>query len=212
MALSLFPSRFIRPPRLSAAGFTLIELSIVLVILALIATFVMPRLGDALRANTKKEARLLAGTIKYAFNDAVTTKRVMAVVYDIEANSYSIQSFSPALFQKPAEAGDGTPSASPPPPPPRPEGEESMQSSLINSRTFPPGINFQDVMSAASFYEPVTSGTTFTLFRPDGFAEPTWIHLVDDNEQHISIEILPLTGNVQIYMYYAAPGIEEPEP
>ncbi|RME00142.1 MAG: prepilin-type N-terminal cleavage/methylation domain-containing protein [Deltaproteobacteria bacterium] len=164
-------------------GFTLIELTIVLVILGFAALFVMPKFGSVTHANLKREARLLCGTVRHLFNNAVLQKQVLALVYDLDKGEYFVQSLS---FQgtEPVWTDD--------------------TSGLVSRHALPETVAFEDVQSYESGFERRTQGRTYSLFRPDGFAEPVWIHLIDTGENRMTLEVAPLTGICTIQTGYVA--------
>ncbi len=63
-------------------GFTLIEISIVLLILGLMLALVMPRLRDPGRASLEGQAKRLAAAMEWLAEEAVFTQRTLRLVID----------------------------------------------------------------------------------------------------------------------------------
>lgn len=76
---------------LRRGGFTLLEMSIVLFIIALAVTLVLPLLGKVGDADLHSAGRYLAGTIKYVYNEAVLEKTAFRLVFDLDHNSYQVE-------------------------------------------------------------------------------------------------------------------------
>jgi prepilin-type N-terminal cleavage/methylation domain-containing protein len=72
-------------------GFTLVELSMVLFIIALAVTLTLPLLGKVGDADLHAAGRRLAGTIKYLYNEAVLEKTTYRLVFDLDHASYSAE-------------------------------------------------------------------------------------------------------------------------
>ena len=79
------------------AAFTLIEILVVLVILAIAAAIVVPSLNSSdLQATSA--ARMIAADLQYAQNVAITTQGPVTVTFDPAGNSYWLSNASGALI------------------------------------------------------------------------------------------------------------------
>ena len=89
-------------------GFTLIELSIVLFIIALAVTLTLPLLGKVGDADLHSAGRRLAGTIKYLYNEAVLGKTTYRLIFDLDHSTYraELQSASGEWSQLPGKMGE----------------------------------------------------------------------------------------------------------
>jgi general secretion pathway protein H len=67
------------------SGFTLIELTIVVLLLGLFSALVVPRLPGVGEDGLKSSARRIAGTVKYFFNEAALTGRPHRLEYNLDA-------------------------------------------------------------------------------------------------------------------------------
>lgn len=74
-----------------AAGFTLIEIIVVVVILGIAALIAVPMMSSAADVQVRGAANRLAADLEYAKNMAVTHQRPFTVVFDEDAESYVVQ-------------------------------------------------------------------------------------------------------------------------
>jgi len=79
-----------RPERIARAGFTLVELMIVLVVLAIIAAVVLPNIGSGADAQVMSAARVVAGDLKLARSMALTTQQPHALVFRSDRAAYKV--------------------------------------------------------------------------------------------------------------------------
>ncbi len=85
-----------KPFGLSENGFTLIEISLVVLLMALMAGMVAVMFVNALpQARMKAAARDLTATIKYARNLAYATQETQNIHIDLNAGSYSLNGRRP---------------------------------------------------------------------------------------------------------------------
>ena len=156
-------------------GFTLIEVSVFLLIVAVLLAFVTPRFRALTEYELKSSSRRLAGTIRYLFNEAVIHHTHYRLNYDLKKDEYWVT---------------------------LDEGKEFKEDpSVLSSRVRLPGsIYFEDIVTQGR--GKVYDGETFTQFFRQGWAEETIIHLADERGRHYSLLIMPLTGRVRIYDRY----------
>ncbi|MFQ6079604.1 MAG: Tfp pilus assembly protein FimT/FimU [Thermodesulfobacteriota bacterium] len=172
----------VMPPRARdrEKGFTLIELSVVLLVLAVLLAFVIPRFRDLTEYEIKSSSRRLAGTIKYLFNEAAIRHVHYRLNYDLKKGEYWVTY-------------------------PDEEKEFKEDPSILSSRVrLPTNIHFEDIVT--QHQGKVYEGETFTQFFPIGWVEETIIHLGDTRERHYSLLVMPLTGKVRIYGRYVEFG------
>jgi general secretion pathway protein H len=157
-------------------GFTLIEVSVFLLIVAVLLAFVTPRFRALTEYELKSSSRRLAGTIRYLFNQAAIRHTHYRLNYDLKKEEYWVTYLDEAR-------------------------EFKEDPSTLSSRVRLPGtIHFEDIVTQrrGKVYE----GETFTQFFPNGWVEETIIHLGDARERHYSLLVMPLTGKVRIYDRY----------
>src|SRR5271166_1229594 len=89
------------------AGFTLIELMVVILIMGLMFTFVMPQIQGFRQAALKSQARRLAGRASYLYDEATGHKLVLRLIFDMDNNGYATAQLDPYAV-KPVFAPDNT--------------------------------------------------------------------------------------------------------
>ncbi|UCD72361.1 MAG: prepilin-type N-terminal cleavage/methylation domain-containing protein [Syntrophobacterales bacterium] len=157
-------------------GFTLIELSVVLLILAVLLAFLTPKFRDLTEYDIKSSSRRLAGTIRHLFDKAAIRHTYYRLNYDLKKDEYWVTYLDESK-------------------------EFKEDSAVLSSRVRLPGnIHFEDIVTQGR--GKVYDGETFTQFFPHGWVEETIIHLGDKRERHYSLLVMPLTGRVRIYDRY----------
>jgi prepilin-type N-terminal cleavage/methylation domain-containing protein len=78
-------------------GFTLIELVMVMIVMAIIAVSVIPAFQNMPRLRTQAAALRLSSDIRYAQMLAIQTQRQSRVLFDAATNSYQIQLQTPGV-------------------------------------------------------------------------------------------------------------------
>ena len=161
----------------SEDGFTLIELSMVIIILGIVSVFAVPRFKDLLwHGDIKGAARQLSGVIRYTQNKAAMSKVRHRLNYDLDAHRYWVtMSDAHGAFVE-------------------------DRSILLKSISLPHKVRFKDVFTSREGEE--IHGVAYTEFIPNGLAEDTIIHLENDEEKFFTLMIKPLTGNVKVYDRY----------
>lgn len=69
------------------SGFTLVELMVVIVVLALVSTLTLPILANRGDGAEKKKLRRIAGTVKQLYNEATLTRDEYLLTFDLDKNS-----------------------------------------------------------------------------------------------------------------------------
>lgn len=69
------------------SGFSLVELMVVIVVLALVGTITLPLLANRDEAAEKKKLRRIAGTVKQLYNEATLTRNEYLLTFDLDNNS-----------------------------------------------------------------------------------------------------------------------------
>ena len=72
-------------------GFTLIEILLVIVIIALLASTVVPNVTKVFRASVKSSVRRYASLVRYAYDQAVFTGRVHRIVLDLDRQAWHVE-------------------------------------------------------------------------------------------------------------------------
>jgi type II secretion system protein H len=87
-------------PLRSSPGFTLIELSLVLLIIGVLLTLAVPRLGLLTEARLDTEADRLGSTLAYLHEEAALRGRIYRIRFDLDREGWSI------AVQAPMAGGD----------------------------------------------------------------------------------------------------------
>jgi len=172
-------------PRISPAssGFTLLELAIVIFIMGLIMSLAVPYIGGFREEVLKSQARQLAGRTRYLYDEAAAQKVVMRLSFDIDHRGYFVSRLDPYSL-KPVFVLDNGPWTGP--------------------VTLPSGIAVRDV--SVEGIGTVNRGTISAQFYPDGYADATVIHMIDDKGVVLTLTLSPLTGDVTIQSGDLAPA------
>ena len=159
------------------AGFTLLEVMLVVLLLGVVALFVLPRAASFGKADLNRTARQLVGLVGHLASESAATGRVYRIYYHIDRGDYWVT------------VGQVTDSSI--------EFVEYV-SPLTARRALPEGIFFEDVVTPQQ--GKVSHGEAFTQFYPVG-VDRSLIHL-RDKKQRWTLEIHPLTGRVKIHEGY----------
>ncbi len=187
------PRRWGRKAR-AQSGFTLIELSLVILILGAMVAIAIPRFGNRAYAQLGSETRKMALAFRYLRHAAILNGRAYRMAYDLDRHTYW------------AEAGEVSA------PEPVDDEEDELGSELfaadeqeerftrdtegpLGERKLPEPIGFSDVnlpLVAGKVFE----GVVYTTFYPDGYVDVSVVHL-DNGEDVYTLYILnPITGQV----------------
>lgn len=178
-------------------GFTLVELTIVLAILAFLFLVLIPRFDFVSDNNLRTASRRLAGTIQSLVLEATATKRVHRLHYSLTKGEYRVT----ALQEVGLDVMSGGKVV-----------EERPASETISSAkgSLPDGVVFLDV---STFLKgKMTGGEAVTHFYPVGRVEKTVIHLQSSSASSASgggeqkkvqtLVVDSLTGRVKVYDGY----------
>ncbi|MBI5746862.1 MAG: prepilin-type N-terminal cleavage/methylation domain-containing protein [Nitrospirae bacterium] len=159
-----------------SSGYTLIELSVVLLILGLILSIFLPRLTGIAGGDLKTTSRKIIGIIQYTYDEAIGRRQVHRLNYDIREGLLWV-----TIMKEDGEFVEADPN-------------------LFQKIFLPRNVLFKDVKTLHS--GTVTDGKTFTQFFPAGRVEKTTLHLVSNKNEETTLVINPLTGRVKVYDGY----------
>ncbi|MGH8005527.1 MAG: pilus assembly FimT family protein [Candidatus Binatia bacterium] len=163
------------PQSAISSGFTLLELSVVLLIIGLLAAVALPQLGDVSGRRLESSARRLAALVHYLSGEAAFSGRVYRLHYDLDQRAYWV-----TVLTAPQGIAEFIPDSSP----------------LSQPVQLPPAIAFADVFVPG--VGRVRAGQVYTHFYPQGYADPTVIHLRDQRSRVVTVTIPPLTGEARV--------------
>jgi len=162
------------------AGFTLIELGLVLLIMAVFLVLVVPRFQDQSRAQLISQTRKLAAIFHYLQQEAILNGRVYRLNFDLDQQRYFITS---------ADASD-------------PQGGFAEEKGLFtHDVALPSNVQISDVnvpLTGGKVYE----GIGWVQFYPDGYVDPSVVHIDNGQEVYTLYVDQPLTGRANVQSGY----------
>jgi prepilin-type N-terminal cleavage/methylation domain-containing protein len=164
------PQSAIHIPQLN--GFTLIELTIVIVILGVMLSLIIPRLGELGDANLKRSARHLSGMIRFLKDESQAQKAVFRLRFDVHEGRYWTEVM--------AQTTDQTVEFK------RFSSEMGSEGSLSGQTTF------RDVRVSSHPDDP------YIQFTPDGWVEQAFMYLRDGSDRDFTLLVKPLTGDTEL--------------
>lgn len=172
------PSSERRPRR--DAGFTLIELGLVLLIISISLVLVVPRFRDQSHAQLIAQTRKLAATFRFLQQEAILNGRVYRLTFDLDQQRY---------FVTAADTDD-------------PEGAFADAGGILSREVvLPSTVQISDVnmpLSGGKVYE----GLGWVQFYPDGYVDPSVVHLDNGQEVYTLYVDQPLTGRANVQSGY----------
>ena len=150
-------------------GYTLIELSLIMLLIGVILVFVLPKLGNIGDAKLRTTARQLAGKIQSLYDESVLKKKPYQIVFDITNRTYSFSQVS--------------------------EEESPIFSDSENETGLSDRVYIKDIVMETEGR--ITDGKVAIRFYPDGYVEKNTIHLSDGKKDY-TLVTSPLTGKVKI--------------
>ncbi|MGD9764260.1 MAG: Tfp pilus assembly protein FimT/FimU [Candidatus Binatia bacterium] len=165
-------------PRRDAAGFTLIELGLVLLIISVVLALTIPRFRDQSHAELISQTRKLAATVRFLQHEAILDGRVYRLTFDLDQQRYFVSS---------ADVG----------------GQNARGATGILARdvTLPSTVQIADI-DVPELGGKAYEGVGFVHFYPDGYVDPIVVHL--DNGHEVYTLYVPdgLTGRAYVASGY----------
>ncbi len=156
-------------------GFTLIELTVVLVILSIITLLVLPRLFPGDEAALKSSARTLASTLRYLQERAIATRTNYTLKFQFPDGAIGVKTVSPL-----GEEGDA--------------GDVALRNRILTE-----GVSVEDV--GLNSLGRVNEGEVSVRVGMEGFQELLTVHLRSRGGAY-TVVAYPVSGKVLVQEGY----------
>jgi type II secretion system protein H len=169
-------------------GFTLLEIMVVVVILAIIVGVAMPSMSKFNESNRlKTAARELASLMRYARTEAIFNERVTEVFLDIENREYWVDLRSETAEDDSDDSDRGR----------KRRKAKPKKTSMEDKRPLEKKIIFGDILA---YDENIIKDSLIAIdFFPDGHASPTFFTLKSESTgREMCIEVLKATGFTEV--------------
>lgn len=158
-----------RPATNSSAGFTLMELVVVLAIMAVTALLVVPKLPATDSTELRRSARALAATLRYLQDRSITAKTPHRIRFKPGTSAVSVS----RLTQ---------------------DGEERTGEAILDRPVLAEGVQVMDVFTPHSGRQ--SDGEITLDFGPGGIADFVTIHLRSAKGAFFTVMAYPASGKV----------------
>ena len=203
-------------------GFTLIEMLVVLVIIAVVTAAVVTGISSIRGASTSTEASKLTVAVRYLYNLSVISGKTHRLVLDLDSRSYwgeeevsndpceafllpgdgaeatqksskSAKSAKSGKSGKPSQAAEGAA--------PNQGNFKPAESALVRKYELDRGTELADVMTSHQ-PNPTDKGQAYIYFFPNGSTENALIHLIDrggEADDAMTVEVKSLQGSATVH-------------
>ncbi len=154
-----------------ARGFTLLEVMLVMMIIGVITALVFPKITNLGGGNLKVETRTLIGHIQALYSEATFTRKMHRLVFDLDAERYHAEVAVNGVYSP-------------------------VEDNFLKPVKLPVNIEFTDVVTQGASKR--SEGRAYAYFHPLGRVDFTTIHMEDEDDVAMTLEINPLTGRVQV--------------
>ena len=158
-----------------AAGFTLIELIVVLALMGLMLFFSLPRLqNNPFLDDSKKSSRWLIGKIQSLKESAIRDQKLYILHFDLDSGR--VWETNESMSQ------------------------EDIENAVLNSYALPDDLRIIDIEYPTK--GKISSGQAAITFYKAGYTDKALVHL-QDGDTYLSFLIEPFLPNVQFFEKYA---------
>jgi len=157
------------------AGFTLVELAIVIVLIGLMTGLLLPLFSNWGQDDLLASARRLGGTVRYLYNEAALTRSEHRLIFNFDDASYEAKWIDP-------------------------KGELVAVEGSGRGGVLPGDVGFKDIVVTGR--GKFSSGEVTVVFHPTGWLDETVLHLDDADDRQLTLRLAPLTGTLEIFEGY----------
>jgi prepilin-type N-terminal cleavage/methylation domain-containing protein len=195
------------------SGFTLIELIFVVLMIALLSSFTLPKVSNMAGFNLKSGATQMAGYLRSAYEESVLRHKRVRVRFDLANARYWAESYEegsdliPLIdeetkiddvlekFEK--RSTDGKDLSDEEKMERESERYKKVEGGSLAATHLPHDIKFKGIFTSTEG-KLIADGTPWVDFTPGGFAPKTIVYVMNDREQLYSIILQPLGGRTRI--------------
>lgn len=163
--------------RQRSAGFTLLEIMVVIIIIGTVMAIAIPKMNDLFEVNLKSTIRKLAGAIQFCFNESVIKQTPLRLNFDLVTGEYWLSYL--AVNGQTGEFVDAP-------------------NEIIEHEQLPSGVFIKDMATPHS-PEKRSEGVDFISFYPTGFAEKAVLHLASRDGRVFTLVVKSMTGRLTVY-------------
>ncbi len=163
-------------------GFTLVELSVVLLIIGLLATILIPNIGKLGGEDLKESARRIGGLIQYLYGVSAVERKNFYLNFDLDKGEYWV-----TVGKEDKEAGTV-------------EMIDYEDEFVKKKYSLPSSVKIEDIDTIDR--GKVTEGKVIVTFYPQGFVDPVTIHFKNSSDDELTLMVLPLTGDFKVFDGY----------
>jgi prepilin-type N-terminal cleavage/methylation domain-containing protein len=219
----------VRPARRGTRGLTLIELTITVAVIGLVAAMAVVSVQALGHSHLRSTSVEIAGAIKQSYDRAIMEKRLQRIAFDLDEHAWWVEYTDDPYALDVERLGTDEEE--------REEEElfldedtpEEVRAALEGGRaaSFSPDPDFPEKMplpGAVHFgrawtgmrEDPFEEGVVYLHFFRGGFTEPLQLELYDghpdaprDTREYVTIKVRPLTGRVKMYQEQLEPPEDE---
>jgi prepilin-type N-terminal cleavage/methylation domain-containing protein len=179
-----------------SAGFTLLEVMLVIALLGLIVSSAAPSIGRLFRVSVKSSVRRFGALVRFAYDQSILTGRIHRIVLDMDKQIWDIEAAEPGMLPLDKERTPLYPDAVSQEPAFKRAGKGVVGS-------LPAGVEILEVDSWRRTDQegPAKKGVVSIYAYPSGFVDEASITLSEQGKgqiQRFKISIQSLTGRVKV--------------
>lgn len=172
-----------------AAGFTLLELALVLLLAAVLFSFALPSLPGLGPTRLESGAQRLAATLTYLADEASLRGRIYRVSFELGGSRWEVSAIAPY-----SPDGAGPPSAGAAPAPAR-EFSLVEDDPMAEPRELPAGVVFDSVSGDGGLD---AAGMRAVYFLPEGGSEDLRVRLAEDGGGTVDVTFDAALGAAEV--------------